>query len=507
MAEAIEDGAEAAGSGSEAEEAEWVDPDMQGLSLNDQKWYVCQKGFQQVMKFCEDIGLPQYYELFLMNKYNYANKIRRITQYELQTSFKLTDADEIEAILAHSADLVKDDDITSFAARYGDPDSLIWECEQGKKFLEEKFALGWFQGDMQEDQTKPVDPGALTFEQKWSIPKEYYENFSSAAEGFWATASSCDGMVFMWPLDRPVENGTPSPYMPETGPEEGVEYPGCVRSAYVHPYVTTDYCFDFEKMISISCGGDCRVCFYDMEKNKLIGTIKNDKGIDVSQAYVSCDGDAELGKVAIGACNGPLKIGDLSRGKVVQVLKGHSDDIYDVKANWDENIIVTGSWDHTVGMFDLRSGKRVRTMTGHTVVINRIDCSFEQMMVVSFAAEQPFMLWDLKDGRCVKTIQGHYGGNNDGVVNWKLGEVVTGGEDGLVKIYDLETGETKRTFDCDHLQTLAVDVNWEKGLLMTGSWDKKVRVWDLQTGVKYFELLKARRTITQVVIQGGRGSG
>lgn len=525
MAEAIEDAQDV---GEELENSEdFVDPEMKGLTLDEQKWFVVQKGFDQVKKFCEDIGLPQYYDLFLKNKFSYGNKIRRITQFEVQTKFLLTDPDEIEAILAHSANLVKDDEITTFQAKYGEPDQLIFECTKGIKFLEdhahwyaEDETLSWFykkgrsQADVQDTKTPledptllNIDPTQLTFAQKWRIHPDDYQNFSKT-EGLWATASSCDGMVFMWPLDRPLDNPPQTTLQCVTeNPEENVHYPGCVRAAYVHPYVTTDYCFDFERMLSISCGGDCRVCFYDMENSKLISTVKNDKGIDVTQAFICCDGDSVLGKVAIGTCNGPLKIGDLERGKVVQILKGHTDDIYDVKANWDENLIVTGSWDHTLGTFDLRSGKRVRTMVGHTVVLNRIDVSFEQMMAVSFASEQPFMLWDLKDGRCVKVIEGHHGGQNDGVVNWRTMEAVTGGEDGLVKFWDLESGNCKRTFDCDHLQTLAVDVNWDQGLLLTGSWDHKVRVWDLQTGQKYHELKKARRTITQVCIMGGRGSG
>merc|ERR1712185_115454 len=145
-------------------------------------------------------------------------------------------------------------------------------------------------------------------------------------------------------------------------------------------------------------------------------------------------------------------------------------------------------------------------MQGHKVILNRIDVSFEHMMCVSFAAEQPMKLWDLKDGRCVKTLEGHWGGNNDGVVNWNTYECVTGGEDGLVKIWDLQSGECKRTFDCDHLQTLALDVDWEKGLLMTGSWDYKIRIWDFQTGVQTHELIKPRRTCTQVALKGGRYS-
>lgn len=484
------------------------DEEMRGMSLNDQNWYVCQKGFAQVQKFCDEIGLPHYYTTFIKNNYIVGYKLRTITQFELMNKFELTDPDEIESILSHSANLQKDPEVTEFVGKYGTPELLIWECTQGLALIHE-LRPDLFE-EKKEPDAIPTEDHQLTHAEKWAIPRADFENFSST-EGTWCASSGCDGMVFLWPVDRPLQNPPPRNdlhYDPSTL-DEGVTSPGVVRICESHVRECTDFCVDWEQMVTMSVGGDCRVVFYDMVTNKKAGIIKNDKGLDGSEAFLSLDADAKLGKVVIGTAEGRIKIGDLERGKVVQVLKGHTDDVYDVKADWDANTIVSISWDWTGGMWDLRSGKRTRTMTGHTAVINRLDCCFEQQMMVSFGADarsQTIMLWDLKDGRCVKTIDGHFGGTNDGVVNWTNSECVTGGEDGLVKVWDLASGECKRTFDCNHIQTLAVDVNWDKGLLMTASWDYKVRVWDLQTGKQCLDLTKPRRCMTQCAIQGGRKS-
>lgn len=362
----------------------------------------------------------------------------------------------------------------------------------------------------QDEATKPKTETEIPFETRWYVPPEDVENFSKS-EGFWVTASSCDGFVFLWPLDRPVEP-IPSrfPRTPQTpedeGWEEGMEYPGTVRCAYVHPYVCTDYCFDFERMTSISCGGDCRVVYYDFETSKAVATVKNNSGIDISQAYICCDGDSDCGKVAIGTCSGQVKIGDLENGKVMMQMRGHTEDCYDVKADWDRNLVTSAAWDWTIRMWDLRTGKACRTLEGHKSVVNRLDVCYEHMMCASFPAEEHIYFWDLKDGRLVKKIWGHDRGNNDGVVNWEKGEMVTGGEDGMVKVWNIATDECVNTFDCDHLQTLSVDCNWEKGIILTGSWDNKVKTFDLRTGKKMHSCLKARRVITQVAMQGGRKS-
>jgi WD40 repeat protein len=349
-----------------------VDPEMMGLSLNDQKWYVVQKGFAQVKAFCEEIGLPHLYETFLEHRFYYGNKIRLITQWQLKYSFKMTDEDEMEAILAASAKLKNRPELTNFVKRYGDPDTLIYESVEGQQWV--KDHAGTFaeydpsQRNVDTSQKDSVDDISMSFVDKWKIQQEDFDNFSST-DGMWASASSCDGMVFLWPLDRPLENAADNNFSP-----------GCVRAAYCHPMICTDYSFDFEQMVSMSCGGDCRVVYYSMENNKIISTVKNDKGVDIKNAFYCIDGDCVAGKVAVGAAHGVVKIGDQERGKMVQILKGHLDDIYDIKANWDENMVITGAWDHTLGVFDLRSGKRVRTLTGHSAVVNRIDVCFEQMM-------------------------------------------------------------------------------------------------------------------------------
>lgn len=467
--------------------------EMRGLSEDDKAWFIVQKGLQQVYQFVESAGLPHYYELFIANGFIYGNMIRGLSQHMVQTQFKITDPDEAEALLSLSGTLGDREDILFFRSRYGDPHSCLFDCTKGKKWIEERpelFEWAKAQDAQAEAAADSAEPGQLTYAQKWGIDPQDLAKFSY--EGQWAAATSCDGFVFLWPLDL----GTPD--------ERGVIKSPCVRASNAHNGVATDFVVDWDRMESISTGDDCRAVIFDNKNMKIGSTVKNNSGVDVGQDFLSIDFDAALGKAAIGTADGPLKIASREKGKVLQVCKGHTDHIFGVRADWDANRVVTGSWDHTLGIWDLRSNKRTHTMTGHTQVINRIDVDFDKMLAVSWGAEPDFMMWDLKEGRCIKTIRGHEMGNNCGVVNWNTMECVTGGEDGLVKRWNLENGECTQTIECDHLQTLALDVNWDTGKLLTGSWDYKVRLWDLQTGKQTHELCKARRTITQVQLKGGR---
>ena len=145
-------------------------------------------------------------------------------------------------------------------------------------------------------------------------------------------------MIFLWPLDE--EDDNPSP--------------GVVRCGFAHPAVCTDYIIDWMNMRTMSVGFDCRVVLFDLEKDKMYGHIKNDGGTEIQDAFLCIDGDFDLGKVAVGTCGGLVKIADLEAGKIVYHLKGHWDDVYSVKCDWNKNQCVSGAWDRKICTWDLR---------------------------------------------------------------------------------------------------------------------------------------------------------
>jgi WD40 repeat protein len=457
------------------------DVEMKGMSSDEQKWHCIQKGFKQVKRFVEEAGLPEeYYEKFLQHGFFTANHLRFVSQHYLKNDdngMKLTDPYEIEAILSKSAELTGED-VENFSEKYGIVEQLMMECPQGLQWWEEhRF---WYEH-------KPTETHIvreLSFEEKFYMEPSDYEKFSF--DGEWGAASCADGAIFLWPLSTDSDG------------------PGPARFANAHPVACTDFVMDWQKMRSVSAGGDCRVTIYDFETNTSVGSVKNNSGVNVSELFLSVDANLDLGSVAVGAARGYLKIGDIETGKMVIAKQIHKDSIYGVSADFKSNLVVTSSWDQTLGVYDIRSSKRVRTMEGHTFVINRIDTNFNQMLAVSAGADETIMLWDLKEGQRVKSIDtGHRAGCNAVVVNWDTMVAATGGEDGTMKLFDLQTGDCQKTFDKHiQIQTTSLDVNWEKGWMMTTSWDVKTRIWDLQTGRKLKELTKPRRCLTQCNLKG-----
>lgn len=460
---------------------------LASLSEDDQKWYVIQMGWRQVEQFCEAIGLPQYSELMLSRGITSEKKIREITQFVIQGDFLLTDHDEIEAILDAVAALKfrpEDAQFADLVNRFGDPDSLMRECAQGRQWLESHQS--W-------QKPRPIwrDPDyphiAHSYEAKWGVPPEDHAKFST--EGLWACAGGCDGMLFLWPFD----------------PDDDTWQPGVVRCGMVHAAVCTDFIIDWETMRTMSCGLDCRVVLHNFETNRNVGKVNNNSGVDIQNAFLCLDGDFDLGRVAVGTAGGRIKMGDVETGKIVSHLKGHTDDVYSVKCDWNRNQCVSGAWDRNVCVWDIRCARRTKTLVGHEIVFNKMDVDFERQLALSTALEPTFILWDLRYGDAIKKYQGDPRGNNSVCVNWDRMIAAVGGDGNDVQIWDLEHGEVIKTIECNHQQSLTIDVNWDLGFLLTGSWDNKVGVYDLETGEQVKEYLKQRRTLTQVHVSGGRG--
>mmetsp|Transcript_5943 Transcript_5943/g.14102 ORF Transcript_5943/g.14102 Transcript_5943/m.14102 type:complete len:332 (+) Transcript_5943:66-1061(+) len=321
-----------------------------------------------------------------------------------------------------------------------------------------------------------------TFEEKWGIPAE--ERALLGTEGLLAAATGCDGMLFLWPCDH--ESASPP----------------CVRCVPVHHDVATDFVMDWSNLVSISCGADCSVSVFDLRSEKRLGRVASDKTKESSHKLLSVDGDYGLGKVVAGDSQGMIKIGDLHRAHMLFGMKGHTDSVYQVRADWRRNQVVSCSWDKSLNVFDVRSGKKSRTLLGHKAICNRMDVDFDVQLAVSVAWERQFILWDLKQGDIIKSYPSHAA--NDVSVDWQSMKAATGADDGLVKMWDLKSGLCVSTIDCEHDQTLALDVNWDLGLLLTASWDQQVKLFDLATEQCLKKFCKARRVLTQCLMKKSR---
>jgi len=465
----------------------WHDPELDGLNDSDRKWAIVKMGFRCIAEILNEYGLLHYYEYFLAKGVTCPWKLRMVTEkYIRRKMIKITDPDEIEQILYLASNHMRDtgpfgkekaQHYRFFDWRYGDVDQMMLECHQGRRFLSEKSTHEKWLCD-QYDLTGPLHEAIYTFEYKWDIPKADYDDFDKYdQENKWLAATSADGFMFLFPMI------------------EGDRAPPCVRCKLVHSMPCTDFVVDWKHMRTISCGLDNKCVLLDLEKDEVLQTIRDGHA---EQQFICVDGNCDAGKLAVGANLGWCKVADIETNTMLMSLVGHTDHVRQVNADWDQNLVVTASWDSYVHVYDIRSAKLVQKLVGHNNVCEKMAVDFERQLVLSTAMEFRFILWEMRMGKLLRRYEtpGHSPNSID--VDWENMRLATGADDGLIKIWDLASGEAIHALDAMHDMTLAIDVDWKKGTVATGSWDHDVDLWDLQTNEHIHQLYKPRRCLTQV---------
>jgi WD40 repeat protein len=102
------------------------------------------------------------------------------------------------------------------------------------------------------------------------------------------------------------------------------------------------------------------VRIHDFQSGKVIGLLKGHTNVVLSLAF-SPDGRY----LASGSSDKTIRIWDVERMKEVHVLKGHTGDIYAVAFSSDGKRLVSGSDDHTLRLWDVQQGKLIKEMKGH----------------------------------------------------------------------------------------------------------------------------------------------
>lgn len=157
-----------------------------------------------------------------------------------------------------------------------------------------------------------------------------------------------------------------------------------------------------------------------------------------------------------------------------KVFKGHTNGVMCLQ--FDENTLITGSYDSTVKVWDISSGTCLRTLTGHTSGIRCLQ--FDDRKLMTGSLDSTLKLWDWRTGECLRTFPAHA----DGIITLHFTRryVASGSRDKTIRVWD---SDTKETFllrgHGDWVNCVKIDE--PSRTLFSASDDLTVRLWDLDT--------------------------
>ena len=132
-------------------------------------------------------------------------------------------------------------------------------------------------------------------------------------------------------------------------------------------------------------------------------------------------------------------------------------------------------------MWDVSTGKCLRVLRGHTHFVMCCDFSCRGNMIVSGALDETVRIWEVKTGLCLKELPAH----SDPVSSVKFSPdasiFVSSSFDGLCRLWDTETGKCLQTiFLSSNPPVSSVRFTPNGRFLLMTHLDHSIRLWNIE---------------------------
>lgn len=157
----------------------------------------------------------------------------------------------------------------------------------------------------------------------------------------------------------------------------------------------------------------------------------------------------------------------------VKVFKGHRDSVMCLQ--FEDNILMSGSYDATVKIWDTDTGEELRTLKGHTAGVRCLQ--FDDTKLITGSLDRTIRIWNWRTGECISRYNGH----TEAVIALHFDSTLlaSASVDHTVKIWNFKD---KSTFVLPHPAGVnAVKIDSASHTVLTACDDGAARLWDLKT--------------------------
>jgi WD40 repeat protein len=177
-----------------------------------------------------------------------------------------------------------------------------------------------------------------------------------------------------------------------------------------------------------------------------------------------------------------IKVWQLSTGKMIHNLLGHSHWIYGLALTPDNETIISASLDGTVQWWQLLTGTKLAQSIDTQTGVNTIALTSDGKKVITGGNDALLKIWRFGDGALLNSCTGHAQNISCIAVHSPTQTIATGSSDYTIKLWDLEKAILKQTLQghTGRISGLAITPDGTK--LVSASYDRTLKIWDITTG-------------------------
>ena len=222
---------------------------------------------------------------------------------------------------------------------------------------------------------------------------------------------------------------------------------------------------------------------YDFSTGKLVALLRGHTDVVLSLAFSPDSRYLVSGQGGIS--NHIALLWDVKSQRGLQVLRGHTDDIYAVAFSPDSKRVVTGSYDHSLRLWQVNNGKLIAILKGHTDKVQSVAFSPKDGNIVSGSWDHSIRIWDGQSGGFIKTLanQGTQVASLSFSPNGRyLLSGVGDGRNNNCHVYSFPNGTELASYNAHDNIVLATAISPDGRWAATaGGSNQEIHIWNLQT--------------------------
>jgi eukaryotic-like serine/threonine-protein kinase len=186
--------------------------------------------------------------------------------------------------------------------------------------------------------------------------------------------------------------------------------------------------------------------------------------------------------VAGGDRAGSIRVWEISNGRLVAILNGHTESVECLAFSPDGQKLASGSFDTTVRVWDFASGKESMVYRGHKSFLAALAFHPDGRTLASSSSDSrmygEIRLWDSATAKESQILRG------DSAFVRRLSflpdgrRLVSLGDDGVLKLWDLVSGQETLSIAAHSRNGLGLAVSPDGRRLATSGAEGSIRVWD-----------------------------
>ncbi|KAF2477068.1 F-box/WD repeat-containing protein lin-23 [Lindgomyces ingoldianus] len=249
---------------------------------------------------------------------------------------------------------------------------------------------------------------------------------------------------------------------------------GCSPSAiYLNGHTDSVYCCQFDENKIITGSRDRTIRVWDMKTYKCLKVIGGPTNRPVPNTPHRLEAHKET------VVNHPSLNGTVE-GNSIYCVPSDYHEASILCLQYDDEIMVTGSSDHTCIVWDITGDEYVPMyrLKGHSAGV--LDVCLDDKHIISCSKDSSINVWDRVTGNHIRYLQGHRGPVN--AVQLRGNLLVSASGDGIAKLWNLDSGMCVKEFPSQDRGLAAVEFSDDAKYVLAGGNDHVVYKFDALTG-------------------------